>query len=150
MQVLLKRNVEFLGRIGDVVTVKPGFARNYLLPSGRAVAVGAGNLAEIERLRARARLDEQDRVKQMRDLAQTLADASVTIEGRANEEGHLFGSVNAAQVAAALRAKGYSVEDAQVRLDAPLKEIGVFDVRLHLHQEVDATLKVWVVQAKPS
>ncbi|MEZ5964490.1 MAG: 50S ribosomal protein L9 [Planctomycetota bacterium] len=150
MQVLLKRNVEHLGRVGDVVNVKPGFARNFLLPSGRAVAVSAGNLSEIERLRARARLEEQDRIKQMRDLAQLLGSASVTIEGRANEEGHLFGSVNAAQIAAALRAKGHQVEDSQVRLDAPLKEIGVFDVRLHLHQEVDATVKVWVVQAKPS
>jgi large subunit ribosomal protein L9 len=150
MQVLLKRNVEHLGRVGDVVTVKPGFARNYLLPSGFAVAVSAGNLAEIDRLRQRARVEEQERVKLMRDLAQSLGDVSVTIEGRANDEGHLFGSVTAPQIASALRAKGYVVDDGQVRLDAPLKEIGVFDVRLHLHQEVDATIKVWVVQAKPS
>jgi large subunit ribosomal protein L9 len=150
MQVLLKHNVTNLGRVGDVVKVKPGFARNYLLPSGRAVAVNAGNLAQIERLRARAREEEIERVKRMKDLASSMGEVSVTIEGRANEEGHLFGSVNAAQIAAALRAKGYPVEDTQVRLDAPLKEIGVFDVRLHLHQEVDATVKVWVVQSKPS
>lgn len=150
MQVLLKRNVEHLGRVGDVVNVKPGFARNFLLPSGRAVAVSAGNLAEIDRLRERARLEELERVKHLKDLAGLLADVSVTIEGRANEEGHLFGSVNAAQIASALRAKGFRVDESQVKLDAPLKEIGVFDVRLHLHQEVDATVKVWVVQAKPS
>lgn len=150
MQVLLKHNVQNLGRVGDVVKVKPGYARNFLLPSGRAVPVNAGNLAQIERLRANARVEEQERAKQMRDLASSLGEASITIEGRANEEGHLFGSVNAPQIAAALRAKGYPVDDAQVRLDAPLKEIGVFDVRLHLHQEVDTTIKVWVVQAKPN
>lgn len=150
MQVLLKRTVAHLGRVGDVVNVKPGFARNFLLPSGHAVALSAGSLAEIDRLRAGAKVEEQERVKQMRDLAQALSDASVTIEGRANEEGHLFGSVNAPQIAAALAAKGFTVDEGQVRLDAPLKEIGVFDVRLHLHQEVEAIVKVWVVQAKPS
>jgi large subunit ribosomal protein L9 len=150
MQVLLKQNVDNLGRVGDVVKVRPGYARNYLLPSGVAVAVSAGNLAEIERLRARARLDEQERIKRLKELAQSMGDVSVTIEGRANEEGHLFGSVSAPQIAAALRAKGYPIDDPQVRLESPLKEIGVFDVRLHLHQDVDATVKVWVVQAKPS
>lgn len=149
MQVLLKRSVEHLGRIGDVVTVKPGFARNYLLPRGLAAPLNAGNLAEIARLRAMAQSEEQDRVKTLRETAAALTGVSVTIEGRANEEGHLFGSVTATQIGAALRAKGFDVDDAHVKLDAPLKEIGVFDVRLHLHQEVDATLKVWVVQSKP-
>ncbi|HLU38538.1 MAG TPA: 50S ribosomal protein L9 [Planctomycetota bacterium] len=149
MQVLLKRNVENLGRVGDVVKVKPGYARNWLLPTGRAVVVNAGNLAEIERLRARAQADEQERIKQIKELAASMVDASVTIEGRANEDGHLFGSVTAAQIAAALRAKGFPIEENHVRLEAPLKEIGVFDVRLHLHAEVDAQVKVWVVQAKP-
>lgn len=149
MQVLLKRSVEYLGRIGDVVTVKPGFARNYLLPRGLAAPLNAGNLAEIARLRAMAQNEEQDRVKSLREIATALTGVSVTIEGRANEEGHLFGSVTATQIGAALRAKGFDVDDVHVKLDAPLKEIGVFDVRLHLHQEVDATLKVWVVQSKP-
>ena len=75
---------------------------------------------------------------------------SVTIEGRANEEGHLFGSVTTAQVAQAIREKGFAVDERQIRLEAPLKEIGVFDVGVHLHTDVDATVKVWVVQAKPS
>ncbi len=149
MQVLLKRSVEHLGRIGDVVTVKPGFARNYLLPRGFAAPLNAGNVAEIERLRALAKAEEQDRVKSFRETAQQLTGVSVTIEGRANDEGHLFGSVTATQIGAALRAKGFDVQDGHVKLDAPIKSIGVFDVRLHLHQEVDATLKVWVVQSKP-
>jgi large subunit ribosomal protein L9 len=150
LQVLLQRNVVNLGKVGEVVKVKRGFARNFLLPYGHAVPVNAGNLAQIERLRAVAAVEEAERVKGLRALAATLVDQSVTIEGRANEEGHLFGSVTAAQIAAALRAKGLPIEDVHVKIDAPLKEIGVFDVRLHLHQEVDTTVKVWVVQAKPN
>lgn len=149
MELLLKQNVEHLGRVGDVVTVKPGYARNFLLPRGYAVPVTKANLAQIERARQQALLEEQSRVSSLKELAAKLAETSVTIEGRANAEGHLFGSVNQAQIAAALREKGFAIEDRQVKLDQPLKEIGVFDVVLHLHATVDATVKVWVVQQKP-
>ncbi|MBL8749890.1 MAG: 50S ribosomal protein L9 [Planctomycetes bacterium] len=149
MELLLKQNVEYLGRIGDVVKVKPGFARNHLLPRGLAVMVTKTNVAEIERARAAALAEEQTRVAGLKELASKLAEASVTIEGRANAEGHLFGSVGPAQVAAALREKGIPVDDKQIRLEQPLKEIGVFDVAVHLHATVDTTVKVWVVQQKP-
>lgn len=149
MELLLKQNIDHLGRIGDVVKVKSGYARNYLLPRGLAVMVTKNNVAEIERARAQALLEEQSRVASLKELAAKIAEASVTIEGRANEEGHLFGSVSGAQIAAALRAKGVVVEDKQVRLENPLKEIGVFDVKVHLHASVEATVKVWVVQQKP-
>ncbi|GAB4152491.1 MAG: 50S ribosomal protein L9 [Planctomycetota bacterium] len=149
MELLLNQDVEHLGRVGDVVKVKPGYARNYLLPKGLAVMVTKTNLAQIEKARARAFAEEQHRIGSLKELAQKLTETSVTIEGRANEEGHLFGSVGPAQIAAALRAKGLPIEDRQVRLDAHLKEIGVFDVAIHLHQTIDASVKVWVVQQKP-
>jgi large subunit ribosomal protein L9 len=149
MELLLKQNVEHLGRVGDVVVVKPGYARNFLLPRGIAVMVTKSNVAEIERARAQALVEEQNRVQSLKDLAQRLAEASVTIEGRANAEGHLFGSVTGVNIAAALREKGMPVEDKQVRLAQPLKEIGVFDVPVHLHATVETTVKVWVVQQKP-
>lgn len=148
MQLLLKQNVEKLGRTGDLVTVKPGYARNFLLPQGYAVMLTANNVAEIERVRAKALAEEQQRVASLKELAAKMTDLSVTIEGRANEEGHLFGSVGGAQIAAALRDKGLQVEERHVRLEHPLKEIGVFDVVLHLHAEVTPTVKVWVVQQK--
>lgn len=150
MELLLKQNVEHLGRIGDVVKVRPGYARNFLLPRGLAVAVTKSNVAEIERARAAALAEEQQRLAGMKELAQKLAEASVTVEGRANAEGHLFGSVTAAQIAAALRDKGVAVDDKQVRLAQPLKEIGVYDVPVHLHATVETTVKVWVVQQKPA
>jgi len=149
MELLLKQNIEHLGRVGDVVSVKPGYARNYLLPRGYAVPVTKANLAQIERARQQALAEEQSRVSGLKDLAVKLAETSVTVEGRANAEGHLFGSVNQSQIAAALREKGFAIEDRQVKLDQPLKEIGVFDVVLHLHATVEATVKVWVVQQKP-
>lgn len=149
MELLLKQSIEHLGRVGDVVKVKNGYARNYLLPRGMAVMVTKANVAEIERARALALAEEQARVDTLKQLAQKLAETSVTLEGRANEEGHLFGSVSAAQIAAALRDKGFAVEERMVRLAAPLKEIGVSDVPVHLHASVETTVKVWVVQQKP-
>ncbi len=149
MEILLKRSIDDLGRIGDVVTVRPGYARNFLLPLGYAVPVTKANIEGIEKARAQALAEEKARVQDLKDLADTIAQTSVTIEGRANEEGHLFGSVNAAQIAVALKEKGFAIEERQIRLEAPLKEIGVFDVIVHLHSDVDTTTKVWVVQAKP-
>ncbi|MBM4060077.1 MAG: 50S ribosomal protein L9 [Planctomycetes bacterium] len=149
MELLLKQNVEHLGRTGDVVDVKPGYARNYLLPHGLAVMVTKSNVTEIERARARALAEEQSRILSLKELAAKIGETSVTVEGRANAEGHLFGSVSPAQIAAALREKGVRVDDKQVRLEAPLKEIGVFDVKVHLHATVETTVKVWVVQQKP-
>ena len=149
MELLLKQNVEHLGRTGDVVDVKPGYARNYLLPRGMAVLVTKSNIAEVERARAQAIAEEESRLAGLKELAGKLAEQSVTIEGKANEEGHLFGSVNAAQIAAALRDKDVPVDEKMVRLENPLKEIGVYDVTIHMHAEVEAVVKVWVVQQKP-
>jgi large subunit ribosomal protein L9 len=149
MELLLKHSIEHLGRVGDVVKVRDGYARNYLLPNGFAVPVTKANVADIERARARALQEEQVRIGSLKELAQKLVETSVTIEGRANEEGHLFGSVTATQIAQALREKGFPLEEKQVKLDNPLKEIGVVDVPVVLHLGVEATIKVWVVQQKP-
>ena len=149
MELLLKQNVEHLGRTGDLVDVKPGYARNYLLPHGMAVMVTKSNVAEVERARAAALAEEEARLTGLKDMASKLGDVSVTIEGKANEDGHLFGSVSAAQIAASLREKDVPVEDKQVRLENPIKEIGVYDVVVHLHADVESTIKVWVVQQKP-
>ena len=149
MELLLKQNVEHLGRTGDLVDVKPGYARNYLLPHGMAVMVTKSNVAEVERARAAALAEEEARLTGLKDMASKLGDVSVTIEGKANEDGHLFGSVSAAQIATCLRDKDVPVEDKQVRLENPIKEIGVYDVVVHLHADVESTIKVWVVQQKP-
>ena len=149
MQVILLERVAKLGQMGEVVEVKPGYARNFLLPLGYAVPVTKANMDSLERDREAALAEEAGRVQSLRDMATQLQESSVTIEGRANEEGHLFGSVTASQIAAALHEKGFDLDERQVRLEHPLKEIGVYDVALHLHNDVNSTIKVWVVQAKP-
>ncbi|MFT4840209.1 MAG: large subunit ribosomal protein L9 [Planctomycetota bacterium] len=149
MELLLNQTIEHLGRTGDVVDVKPGYARNYLLPYGLAVMVTKGNMAQVDRARAAALAEEEARLADLKDMASKLGEVSVTIEGKANDEGHLFGSVVAAQIAASLREKGVPVDDKQVRLETPIKEIGVYDVIVHLHAEVESKIKVWVVQQKP-
>ena len=146
IELLLKSNVEHLGRIGDVVKVRPGYARNYLLPFGYAVPVSKANLAEIEKARAAALAAEEARVGTLKEQATRLAETSVTIEGRANDDGHLFGSVTAQQIADALREKEFDVDPKSIKLEHPLKEIGVFDITVVLHAEVEAVVKVWVVQ----
>ena len=149
MELLLKQTIEHLGRTGDVVDVKQGYARNYLLPRGLAVMVTKGNMDLVARARVAALAQEEARLAELKDMASKLGEVSVTIEGKANEEGHLFGSVAAAQIAASLREKGVPVEDKQVRLEHPIKEIGVYDVVVHLHADVESKIKVWVVQQKP-
>ena len=150
MQLLLKRSIDKLGLIGDVVNVKDGYARNYLLPHGLAVPVTKANLSMIEREREKALVEEQARLKDLKTFADKIKEASVTIEGRANTEGHLFGSVNAAQIAKAMTEKGYPIEEKHVRLDQPLKQIGVYNIKIHLHAELETQIKVWVVEAKSS
>lgn len=148
MQLLLKRSIDKLGRIGDVVNVKPGYARNYLLPNGLAVPVTKANLALIEVEREKALIEEQARLKDLKTLADRIKDSSVTIEGRANAEGHLFGSVTGAQIAKAMTEKGFPMEEKHIRLDQALKQIGVYEVKVHLHAELETQIKVWVVEQK--
>jgi large subunit ribosomal protein L9 len=150
MELLLKKNVDKLGRVGDVVKVRDGFARNYLLPMGFAIPVTKANLILIEKEKELAAAEEHKRVSDLKDLAGRLKDASIRIEARANEQGHLFGSVAATQICAALVEKGFPIEERMIKLEQPLKEIGVFDVKLHLHAEAEATVKVWVIQAQPT
>ena len=148
MQVILRKDVEKLGRIGDVVKVRAGYARNYLLPQGIAYPVSADNLKRIEAERERARQEEERRLQEVKSFAEKLATTSVTIEAKA-EGGRLFGSVTPQMISDALKEeKGFQVPVKSIRLEQPLKEIGVYDVPVHLTPEVEVNLKVWVVEAR--
>jgi large subunit ribosomal protein L9 len=145
MQVLMRKDVERLGTIGDVVNVKSGYARNYLLPQGLAVSITPGNLRRVEILKVRASEERKARDAEVAALAENLKAVSVTIAAKANEEGHLFGSVSAAKVAEVLQAEGYKVDEKMVQLDEPLREVGVVDVPLRITAEIVTTCKVWIV-----
>jgi large subunit ribosomal protein L9 len=145
MLVLLRENLDKLGRRGDVVTVKDGYARNFLLPKGIAIEVRADDLAVVEAEKKRLeKIARQERLE-AEALAEKLREASVTITARANEEGHLFGSVGPDEIAAALSAEVHQVAPSAVRLEKHIKELGVYEVAVHVSGDLEVVTKVWVV-----
>lgn len=147
MEVILREDVPNLGTVGDVVKVKPGFARNYLLPRGLAVLADRRNVHVLEhQKRTLADKRERDR-RQAETAAQKLSSARLVLKARAGEEGKLFGSVTNLDVEKALAAQGYTVERRRIRLEEPIKSVGEYKVPIHLGVGVDATVTV-VVEAE--
>lgn len=145
MQVLLRKDVEGLGHIGDVVDVKMGYARNYLLPRGVAFTVSEGNLRRVAVEKRKAEEERRVYEQELDRMAEGLKEVSITISAKANEEGHLFGSVTPAQIAAQLTAEGYKVDEKMIHLAEPIKELGVVEVPIQLKPELVSSCKVWVV-----
>lgn len=145
IEVLLKKSVESLGKVGEVVRVRSGYARNYLFPMGVAVLPTAENLRLVEKDKATEAALEAEQAKVRAELAGKLAGLSLTIEAKANPEGHLFGSVGPKQVADALVAKGFPVEERQVKLE-PVKQLGEYAVKIHLAPDAEPEVKLWVVE----
>ena len=145
MQVLLTHNVPHFGIPGDLVKVRPGFARNYLLPQGLATFATPHNLRIVEKHRQRLRALEEARRADLVSLGAQIAQRSITIEANANAEGHLYGSVTADNIADALKTDGFPLEADNVRIEGPLKELGLYTIRLHLGQDVETEVKLWVV-----
>ena len=145
MQVLLTHAVPHFGHPGDLVKVRPGFARNYLLPQGLATFATPHNLRIIEKHRQRLRELEEARRADLLNLAAQMSQRPITIEANANAEGHLYGSVNTDQIAAALRSEHFPVDPENVKIEGPLKELGLYTIKLHLGQDVDTEVKLWVV-----
>lgn len=145
IQLLLIHNVEHLGKQGELVEVRRGYAMNYLIPHGMATVATDHHRRMIEKHKEKLRQVELDRLKAFRELADEIAKQSITIEANANDEGHLYGSVGASEIVESLKAQNITLASDQVRLQGPLKELGLYTVKIHLHSEVEADLKVWVV-----
>jgi large subunit ribosomal protein L9 len=146
MDVILRQDVEKLGNTGDLVTVKDGYARNYLLPHGLAYAATEGNR---KRLEAEAKLRVKKAGAQLggaRELAAQLEAVSLTFAMKAGEGDKIFGSVTAADVAERLQAEGFTVDKKTVELPEPIKALGVYKVPVRLHHEVKPEVRVWVVK----
>jgi large subunit ribosomal protein L9 len=142
MKVILTEEIRGLGTRGDVVTVKDGYARNYLFPKNLAREATAGNLKQIEHERRKWALLAQ----QERDAAQKAADSvkgiKVVVQKRVGEHGQLFGSVTANEIADALEARGVNVDKRRIELAHPIKNVGVHDVEVRLHKDVSAQIQV--------
>ncbi|OOZ41102.1 50S ribosomal protein L9 [Solemya pervernicosa gill symbiont] len=146
MEVILLQKVANLGNLGDKVNVKPGFGRNYLIPSKRAVAATESNVAEFEARRAELELAQADALGAAEARRDALAEMTVTINAKAGAEGKLFGSVGNIDIANAIVAAGVEVAKSEVRLPTgPIRNAGEFDVVLHLHADVETSVKVVVV-----
>ena len=144
-EVLLVHDVSGLGTRGEIVRVKPGHARNYLLPHGLATAATEQNRRMVEKHRKRLQKFEVDRVCDLQKMADAVNRYSATIEANATSNNTLYGSVVAQDISDALKAGGHSVEPEHVFLDGPIKELGMYTVKLKFHEKVQTDVKVWVV-----
>ena len=146
MEVILRQAVDNLGHPGDIVNVSAGFARNYLLPRGFAYEATAGNKKRMEQERQRLDAAENTRRGAAEELAGRLDQVSLTFSARVGEEGKLFGSVTAGDIAHQLEAQGFSIEKRQIDLHEPIRALGVYRVPVRLHADVRSEVKVWVIK----
>lgn len=146
-EILLIQSVEHLGHQGDVVEVKPGYALNYLIPQGLATVASEHHKRMVEKHKAKLLELERQRNASLRAEAAEISKQSVTIEANATEDGHLYGSVGAPEIVAALKKNNVSLRTDQIKLEGALKELGLYTVKIRFSTEVEGELKVWVVPA---
>lgn len=146
MEVVLLERVEKLGQMGDVVRVKDGFARNFLLPQGKALRATKANMARFETERAQLETRNLELKKEAEDVAGRMDGESFVLLRSASEAGNLYGSVTGRDIATAATEGGFSVDRRQIVLDKPVKELGLHDIRVVLHPEVSATVKINVAR----
>ena len=146
MEVILLEKIDRLGGLGDMVNVKAGYARNFLLPKGVAKLATEANIAEVEARRAELESQAAETLKASEARRDKIADMSVSITAKSGSEGKLFGSVGNSDIADAVTAAGVDVAKREVRLpDGPLRTAGDFEIILHLHADVDALLKLTII-----
>jgi len=146
MEVILKEEIAGLGKAGELVKVRDGFARNYLIPLKKASPADPKNVRMIEHQKKQAEARSNKLRKVAEDLAAKLGATSVTLSRETGEEDKIFGSVTTKDIADALRKAGVSIDKRQITIKEPIKSIGTFDVDVKLHAEVNGTVKVWVVK----
>lgn len=145
VEVILRRDVVDLGHVGELVHVRPGYARNYLIPQGLALLATDGNRRRFEEERRQIEQSVEREREQAQTLASKIEEQSLTFAMRAGDEGRLFGSVTASDIAERLEESGIAVDRRLIRLDEPIKELGMYDVPVRLHTDVQPAVKVWVV-----
>jgi large subunit ribosomal protein L9 len=145
MELILLQKVQNLGDLGDLVKVKAGYGRNYLVPQGMAVPATKENLAAFEARRAELEAAAQDRLSQAEARQTGLAEVVVELTANASEEGHLYGSVGPREIANAVTALGHEINKSEVIMgEGPIREVGEYDVTIHLHADVETEIKVIV------
>lgn len=148
MKVILTQTIDRLGKIGDIVNVKDGYARNYLFPKNAAKEATSGNLKILDSLKKKQAEEDTKRLDEAKAFAQKISSLSITISAKAGEEEKLFGAVTTEMISAALKAEDITIDKKDIVLDEPIKKLGVYQVGLKVHPEVKASLRVWIVAEK--
>ena len=143
-KLLLKESIKNVGRVGDIVEVSPGYARNYLLPRDLAVQPTPNNVKKVEERRKELERQERERREQQERMIKQLEGVEVHLERRANEQGHLFGSVTATDVARGLQAQNFNIEPEDVNLPGKLDQVRDYTVNIKFADDLAAEIKVWV------
>jgi large subunit ribosomal protein L9 len=146
MKVILLQTIDRLGKAGDIITVKEGYARNYLIPKNAAKEATAGNMKILESLKKKQAAEDAKALAEIKTIAEKLTGLALTIPAQAGEEDKLFGSVSGETIAEALAAEGMKVDKRDIILDEPIKKLGSYQVTVKLHPEVKASLNVLVVK----
>ena len=146
MKVILLEAIDKLGKIGDVVTVKEGFARNFLIPQKKARLATAGNMKSLESLKKKEAAETAKQVEAARALANRISSLSLTISAEAGDEEKLFGSVTSDAISDALKDEGITIDKKDVIIEEPIKKLGVYQVTVKVHPEVKASLRLWIVK----
>ena len=146
MKVILLQTIDRLGKAGDIITVKEGYARNYLIPKNAAKEATAGNMKILESLKKKQAAEDAKALAEIKTIAEKLTGLALTIPAQAGEEDKLFGSVSGETIAEALAAEGMKVDKRDIILDEPIKKLGSYQVTVKLHPEVKAFLNVLVVK----
>lgn len=146
MKIILKKDYEKLGKTLDVITVKNGYARNFLIPSGIAVPATEGNMSAVKEAKLIAQRRDEKKSKEARQLAKKIEDVPCTISVRVKRDEEIYGSVSAHEIAEFLGREGFNIEKAAVELEEPIKQLGVYSVKIKVYKDVYAKLKVWVVK----
>jgi len=147
MKVLLIQDVKKMGKKGDVVEVKEGYGRNFLIPNGLAVEVSGGAMKQVQEEKKTQEKRQAKEMEEARQLASRLEKEPIVIRHKAGNEGHLFGSVTSSEIAEALKQKGYVIDKKKIVLEEPIRIVGSYSAKLKLHHEVAAMLTVEVQPA---
>jgi large subunit ribosomal protein L9 len=146
MKVILRQNYDSLGQVGDLVEVKEGFARNYLIPRKIAYVALKGNILALEEEKKNIVKKKQQEIHSAEILASEIEKVSVTIPVQVGEEDKIFGSVTTQMIADALKEKGYDIDKRKIDIEEPIKSLGIYGISIKLHPNVSSNVKVWVVR----
>lgn len=147
MKIILTEDIANLGPAGEIIEVKDGYARNFLIPKKLAVTATRENMARVEQIKAAKANREERRKRNLTTLAESLEGLSIDIPVQVGEDDKIYGAVTQHMILEAIRAKGFNIERKTIQLEEPIKQLGVYNVEIKLHAEVKPQIRVWVVGA---